>query len=53
MTQVAPGLVLWLHDVVGRYGVGYFIDELPTEVVLLQARLLRRRRWGTIPLSPR
>jgi hypothetical protein len=29
-----PDLVLRLHDVAGRYGVGSFIDELPAEEVL-------------------
>ena len=46
-------LVLWLHDVAGRYGVGSFVDELLAEEVLPQAQLVRRRRWGMIPLSHR
>jgi hypothetical protein len=29
-----------------------FVGELPAEEVLPQAWLVRRRRWGTIPLSP-
>jgi hypothetical protein len=53
MTQAAPDLVLRLHDVAGRYGIGSFVDKLPTKVVLPQAQLVRRRRWGTIPLSSR
>jgi hypothetical protein len=47
-----PDLVLWLHDVAGCYGVGSFVDELPTEQFLPQAQLVRRQRRGTIPLSP-
>jgi hypothetical protein len=50
MTQVVLGLVLRLHDVVGRCGVGSFIDELPADVVLPQAQLVHRRRWGMTPL---
>jgi hypothetical protein len=50
MTQVAPSLVLQLHDLAGRYGVGSFVDELPAEVVLPQAQLVHRRRWGMTPL---
>jgi hypothetical protein len=53
MIQAAPGLVLRLHDVTEHYGVGSFVGELPAEEVLPQARLIRRRRWGTIPLFPR
>jgi hypothetical protein len=53
VTQAAPDLVLQLHDVAERYGVSSFVDELPAEEVLPQAQLVRRRRWGTIPLSPR
>jgi hypothetical protein len=48
-----PDLVLRLHDVTGRYGVGSFVDKLPVEAVLPQAQWVRRRRWGMIPLSPR
>jgi hypothetical protein len=53
MIQAAPGLVLWLHDVAEHYGVGSFVGELLTEEVLPHARLVHRRRWGMIPLSPR
>jgi hypothetical protein len=53
MIQAAPGLVLRLHDVTGRYGIGSFVDELPAEVVLPQAQLVHRRRWGMTPLSLR
>jgi hypothetical protein len=48
-----PGLVLRLHDVAERFGVGSSVDELLAEEVLPLARLARRRRWGTIPLFPR
>jgi hypothetical protein len=50
--QAVLGLVLRLHDVAGRYGVGSFVGELPAEEVLPQAQLVRRRRWGTITLPP-
>jgi hypothetical protein len=36
-TQAALDLVLRLHDVTERYGVGTFVDELPAEEVLPQA----------------
>jgi hypothetical protein len=32
--QAVLGLVLRLHDVAGRYGVGSFVGELPAEEVL-------------------
>jgi hypothetical protein len=44
MTQDALGLVLRLHDVAERYGVGSFIGELPAEEVLPQTQLVCRRR---------
>jgi hypothetical protein len=51
--QVVPGLVLRLHDVAKRFGVGSSVGELLAEEVLPQAWLVRRRRWGMITLFPR
>jgi hypothetical protein len=51
--QAAPGLILRLHGVAEHFDVGSFVSELLAEEVLPQARLVRRRRWGMIPLSPR
>jgi hypothetical protein len=35
-----------------NFDVGSFVGELLAEEVLPQAWLVRRRRWGKIPLSP-
>jgi hypothetical protein len=52
MIEAAPDPILRLHDVAGHYDVGSFVGELLAEEVLLQARSVRLRRWGMIPLSP-
>jgi hypothetical protein len=50
--RAAPGPVLRLYDVVGHYGVGSFVGELPAGKVLPLTRSVRHQRRRTILLSP-
>jgi hypothetical protein len=50
VTRAAPGPALRLCDVTEHFSVGSFVSEIPSEEVLLLARLVHRRRWELTPL---
>jgi hypothetical protein len=51
VTQAMPDPALQLHDVAGYFGVGSFVGEIPAEEVPPPARLVHRRRRGSMKVA--